>query len=464
MKKEEISDKKLLCYLSALVAAVIALILVIALPLSCAAPKVNLFDESIEKIDNPDQGFYRPVYVEVTDGGVKYNANIVNDGTQLYHLRVDISAFSKAVNGVADKELTPSALDGFSGVLQFLRSRGKNAVVRFAYDPKYGGQKDREPSMDTMLKHIEQVSGVLNKFPATVTAVEAGLLGPWGEMHSSKIATLKNKVAIAGKYLEETADGNLAVLVRTPDVIYGALGITINEIDGYAVAQSSPVYRLGMYNDGYLGTENDTGTYTDRAREVRFMSVQNGHLPYGGEVVLPDSKLHDIENCTPEMFAMGLSYLNIEWNGAVIDKWKNTYYTKKCGGDALYYGSTAFDYIQNHMGYRLVLRQSSLKYSAGELKVKLEIENVGFGNLFKSKQTKLILESESGAVTEIPCGTYAGGDAAFSAKCNLSGSYKAYVCFYGEEYGGKPNYAVRLANKDVWSERYKANFIGNVKI
>ena len=101
------------------------------------------YTESLEKIDNPDQGFYRPISVRMTDDGASYNKNIVNDSTQLYHLRIDISAFSAAVNGAADKQISSAALDGLRELLMFLKSRDKNAVVRFAYDPYYNGAKDK---------------------------------------------------------------------------------------------------------------------------------------------------------------------------------------------------------------------------------------------------------------------------------------------------------------------------------
>ena len=66
--------------------------------------KQNLnYTESIEKIDNPDQGFYRPIYVKVTESDTTFNKNIITKDTQLYHLRVDISQFSSKVNNSEDK-------------------------------------------------------------------------------------------------------------------------------------------------------------------------------------------------------------------------------------------------------------------------------------------------------------------------------------------------------------------------
>ena len=295
--------KKLILIMAAFVVAVVGLS-----ACSSARPQGEQqlnYAEIVERINNPDQGFYRPIYMRVGADGVSYNKNIVNATTQLYHLRIDISAFSHAVNGSADLELTQAALDGLDEALAFLRASDKNAIVRFAYDPSYNGSKDCEPELSMILHHIAQVCTVLNKYEPTITAIEVGLIGPWGEMHSSVIAKPENISQIVGAYLAQTE--SIPVLVRTPKMIYDYLGITVKEIDDYKIAATDKAYRLGLFNDGYLGSANDLGTYTDRAREVEFLSGQNAHLPYGGEVVIPTSTLHDIDKCLPEMYKLDLS-------------------------------------------------------------------------------------------------------------------------------------------------------------
>ena len=366
----------------------------------------------------------------------------MNAETQLYHLRVDISAFSKAVNGAADKPLTRPALDGLDELLSFLRGKDKNAVIRFAYDPGFGGSKDKEPSLPTILKHVEQTCGVLNGYSDAVTAIEAGLIGPWGEMHSSKIANAENITPIADKFLTQTE--NIPVLVRTPKMIYDYLGITLKDIDNFKVGKTDKAYMLGLYNDGYLGSDSDLGTYTDREREISFLSGQTNHLPFGGEVVVPDSKLHDIDVCLPEMHKIHLSYLNAEWNDAVIKKWKNSTYG---GEDKNYNGKTAFEYIENRMGYRFVLTNSVFALS-DNLRITLKLKNVGFGNLNKIKRAKLIFTDENGEVKFEREAKDFSGEEEYSVTAETeSGKYTVYLRVYGGEEGGKPLYCVRFARR-----------------
>ncbi|MCM1437664.1 MAG: DUF4832 domain-containing protein [Roseburia sp.] len=425
------------------------------------------YSESTEKINNPDQGFYRPIYVKVTEDGVTYNKNIVTEATQLYHLRIDISDFSKAVNGNSDRALSPSALSGLKELLSYLKEKDKNAVVRFAYDPSFGGKKDKEPSLSAILNHISHLCPLFQGYENTVTAIEAGMIGPWGEMHSSKIANAAAITPVTDAFLSGTTD--IPVLVRTPKMIYDYLGITINDIDDYTIESTAKAYRLGLYNDGYLGSDSDLGTYTDREREIEFLSGQTAHLPYGGEAVIPTSKLHDIDKCLPEMNKINLSYLNVEWNNQVIDKWKNSKYTYLCGVDKAYYGKSAFTYIENHMGYRFVLKKSVIGYSenASSLKVRLTFKNAGFGNLNRVKRAKLILVDGDGQVAaERNVLNFTGEtDYGFLMQANLAdGSYEVYLRFYGEESGGVPKYCLQFANDGLWSETLKANKIGGITV
>lgn len=421
--------------------------------------------ESTEKINNPDQGFYRPIYLKVTEDGATYNKNIVTTSTRLYHLRIDISAFSKAVNGKKDKQLNKAALNGLEELFSYLKENDKNAVVRFAYDPSYEGSKDKEPALNIILKHVEQVCPILNRYKNTVTAVEAGLIGPWGEMHSSAMANAENISPIIETFLSKTKD--IPVLVRTPKMIYDYLGITIKDIDDYKIAEDDKAYMLGLYNDGYLGSGSDLGTYTDREKEIEFLSGQTAHLPFGGEVVIPASPLHDIETCLPEMERINLSYLNVEWNNNVIDKWKNTYYTAACGNDSAYYNKTAFTYIENRMGYRFVLTNSTFKYSDNYfrgLKVDLSLKNVGFGNLNRKKNAKIIIADENGnAVFTKKLKEFTGSESlSFSVKPKLqSGKYEVYFQLYGEE-AATPLYCLQFANDGLWNEQLKANKIGSI--
>ena len=118
----------------------------------------------------------------------------MNTSDQIYHLRCDIYEFSGAVNSdKKDKKLTDIVLNWLDEFLYKIKKENKNAVIRFSYDPRYGGNIDKEPSFSTIETHVKQLSEIWNKYEDTLTAIEAGLLGPYGEMYTSEIATEKIK-------------------------------------------------------------------------------------------------------------------------------------------------------------------------------------------------------------------------------------------------------------------------------
>lgn len=469
--------KKLIFCLSSIFVIILAVVITViccwpekdqepAGPLKSYVQSINI-EESLQRISNPDQGFYHPIYVTAKENGINYAKWIVNDSTQLYHLRIDISAFSKAVNGDVDKLLTNEVLSGIEELFGYLKKQSKSAIIRFAYDPGFSGKANKEAGLDMIIKHIGQVCPILNKFETTITGVEVGLIGPWGEMHTSTIANKEHINPIIDMFLDKT--NNLPILVRTPNMIYNYLGITLNDIEKYKIDNTSKAYWLGLYNDGYLGSSSDLGTYTDREKEIKFLSQQTDHLPFGGEVVTPDSQLHDIENCLPEMAQIHLNYLNVEWNNSVIDKWKNSTYTQSCGKDENYYGQSAFTYIENHMGYRFVLTKSVFEFSDrfDKLNIKLSLDNVGFGNLNKSKFAKILFVNENSEIKySKQIKKFDGGE---NIDCSLDinfddGKYQVYLALYGEEFDGTTSYNLQFANCDIWDNELKANKIGEIDI
>lgn len=417
--------------------------------------------ESIERIENPDQGFYSPVCIPLLSENYNDKTYVIKDDRQLYHLRMDISAFSSKYNGGNDLPLDNAALTNLENTLNKYYEKDKSVVIRFAYDHNYEGVKDQEPSLDMMVTHVKQICGVLNKFRSTISAIEVGMVGPWGEMHSSACA--KDGVTISSlidTYLKETT--SFPVLVRTPAMIYNYLNITIDDIDNYVIEQTDLAYRLGLFDDGYLGSESDLGTYNDREKEINWIKNQTGHLPFGGEVVVPSSSLHNVDVCLPEMDLINLSYLNKSWNDAVIDKWKKTYYDEMCGKDAKYYGQTAYTYIENHLGYRFVLKESNFKYNENydDIEVELKIDNVGFGNLNKEKYLYVYIVDEGGKVHKKDLNIKTKDLSCTSLKFKLDGvKGKVYLGVKDKD----ERYPIRFANVDIYNSDLNANYIGCVK-
>lgn len=446
------------------------------------------YNESIEKINNPDQGFYFPIIVRINENGKVSSQDHVLEWNsdeakyQLYHLRIDISAFSKQVNKNEDIKLTSKALDYLNEELALFKSKGKNVIIRFSYHPNYDGAfNSLEPSFNMLLEHAEQVLQVINNYESTITAMEAGFIGSWGEMTSNSSymnATYYNQ--LIDKLLSNT--NNIPILVRTPNMIYDYAKVSANDVKANKqIELNEKTKQLGLYNDAFMKNWNDLGTYTNldgvdgnslRYTHIEFLKQFTNNTPFGGEALKPNGVLSYIDNCLPEMNDVNLSYLNGIYDSEVINMWKNQTYNSSCemGDNELYYNESAFTYIQNHMGYRLVLKNSTFNYSSkfNFLKVDLNIDNVGFGNFNKQKNVKLIfVDSNNQVVFQKQVGTYLGEKSiSYQTDINLNkGSYKVYLAIYSGEINNE-EYFVRFANRgeNSFNKTFNANLVGEITV
>ena len=422
------------------------------------------FIESKESIKNPDRGYYSPIYITITPD--TFNHKYDNDNN-LFHLRCDISQFSSAVNeDKKDKKLTDTALNNIDGYLKDLKSQNKNAIIRFTYAPGYGSDKDKEPAFSMIEEHIKQLSKIMNKYIDTLTAIEAGMLGPWGEMHSSKIATEENQAKVFKLWLENTKE--IPILGRYPRALFTYFNKTVDEMANYKITKDNIAYRLGLFNDCFLSSDNDVGTYKKREKEIEWISTINTHLPFGGEVCL-DYYLSDLENALPQMNTLSLSYLNYQFNKSVIvDKWQNVKYNSKLGKDSLFYGVSGYDYISEHMGYRFVIKSVDVKYKkGGNFELKINIKNVGFGNLLKTKNIDIIYANMTGGfISRNKVGEFKGENV-----INIYGKllekdhqdYKVFICIYGSIENDIIYYPIQFANINIYDKNLKANLLFSVQ-
>ena len=394
------------------------------------------YNDSKRSLSNPGRGFYRPQVFHVKRAN---NTPIENFYGRFLHLRAELSEFSSnawwnAPDTVFGNStpLTEDALNAIDKTFENMEQKGVSVIVRFCYDPWYNGHKNTTPDQQTVLTHIEQLAPILSKHQNVIIAFELGLYGAYGEMHSDTILSGKKgyeNVKEAVNYLFSLTPESFTILTRTPRYAAYALGFTdygkTFNVDSLAFkqiaeAKKDTIYRLGLFNDGYLGTEYDYGTFdadcnTGICREegVAWLETFGINTPYGGEA-LTTAPGYDTIN-TPDFlayegFRTHTSYLNIEWNNKLIEHWKNgtLFYARKSNPvDSIYNGLSGFKYIDDHLGYRFVLKKALLPDTLERqsiFKAKIQIQNTGFGNLTKKKVTTLILKKmvADSAIHEIP--------------------------------------------------------------
>lgn len=423
--------------------AVLGIFLFATAPLFAAGLVKQSIDttDAMATLDNFDRGFYTPQVLHLEPSGGK---PIEKPYGKLLHLRAEISEFSSnawlsidstggkrdTVRGVS-QDLTEDALNVLQQTFDNIRDFGGHVIVRVCYDPWYNGRSNVTPAHEWVLKHVKQLAPVLSKNTDVIVALEMGMHGAYGEMHSDTSITY-DRVAEAVNLMLRNTPPELKILTRTGNYSAKVLGFDNWGVDFHidgekfaeiAKAKGDTMYRVGMFNDGYLGTQYDYGTWgadckTSICREegVAWLEKYGINTPYGGEALTTASGYEVIN--TPEFlayegFRTHTSYLNIQWNNNLIDSWKKTTFKQKdfdydpARVDSL----SGFKYINDHLGYRFVLRESWITDTVGAdgiFKAKLRIQNVGFGNLTWNAPVRLaVLEDLEGSnLAMCPMPTY----------------------------------------------------------
>ena len=465
-------------------------------------------EESVAAVLNPDCGFYKPIACMLTGSATLPSAFSVPTlksyaGSHgVLHYRFGLERFSSNAGGT-DGALSADTLRCLSAGFQATREAGVTAIVRFSYDIN-GNLTDPEPSMEQIEQHIAQLGTVIDENADVIAAVETGMIGPWGEQHTTALGRQMaiGSSGIAYRLVDAWLDAvqSRTVNVRRPlyyvlwaQRAYPDLGITIDNIDTKTTALNAlggDALRVGVFNDGYLGNASDLGTFSDRGKEVRFLDFAASHTLYGGEVVTdrkytasdPFSVLNNYNTAqyiSKEGYTTHTSYLNIEWNNYVVEAWRQTVMQGLTGADAVYNDLSGKTYVQNRLGYRLLLcdAQSIAQCGKGGITgIRGTIRNVGFGNVVNKKNATVILREESGAgvdytlPVEIDLRTaHSGAELSYTLYFRLpadipSGFYNFYLRFgSAEEKSVTAARTVRFANRGAqYDERTGGNYAGMV--
>ena len=134
------------------------------------------------------------------------------------------------------------------------------------------------------------------------------------------------------------------------------LDLSVDDLVDFDSSKYANATRVGVYNDGYLGSSSDLGTFTNREAEIVFIGNQAQNTYYGGEVVADKNtgsigEYNSVLYLEKEGFITHTSYLNIDWNYEyVISKWQSNTYK---GSDLTYKNkATEFTFVNNRLGYR----------------------------------------------------------------------------------------------------------------
>lgn len=336
--------------------------------------------------------------------------------------------------GGADVPLDANALLAISNSFVKCRANGGTCIPRFAYTwDGWGGCEPDDFAM--ILTHIRQLGAVVSQFPDVIPAVECGIIGAYGEMHTSRYTAAEYANRIIDAWLDHTP-ASVALLVRSPAYITRYAGMTTAELlAAHPGPDGSAFDRIGLYNDGYLGTDYDYGTWSgpnspngfDRDQGRAYLAPRN--LPYGGEFAGVSDEyfaqsVHLLDtncfNLVAEWYDTHLSYLR------TIRSFDMTV-TKRLAAEEFsaarfafpsmpflgeYDGADLRTFCEDHMGARLVVREVRLVDRGAKARLTLWVENTGFGAFAWPQEVEVILGEDAmvagrlrGAARRLPAGT-----------------------------------------------------------
>ncbi|MBR6719047.1 MAG: DUF4832 domain-containing protein [Oscillospiraceae bacterium] len=459
---------------------------------ACAAARTDSGIDCTECTDtvlNPGMGYTTTLWYRCAPG----KTAVQNPAGSLVLMFIDIGAFSSGENGTkhddgtytpgTDYPLDDTFFAGLRGTFENCRQNGSTIAVRFRYDDD--GTRDPEPATFDMLKsHIRQIadSHLLDDYADILMYVESGFVGCYGEQWGGKYCSLEQKAELLDLMLDVVPDP-VPVTVRTPNIFAKWAGIEQKDLAEWTSEAGSRAARVGMYDDGYMGSDSDLGTYSNRANETAWLGRQAVTAYFGGEFSgnLEYAQQFDTylpENAVPEMYKTHLSYINSNIFGLYNDYTFGSKYDVPNADNSAYYGQTVRKFIRDHLGYRFVLRKSEMNETAaqgGLLDLHFAVENTGFVNPIRQQRAELLLERNGDYMrTDLDLDSrtwYSCTTSDIEQQIRLPGGiepgeWKVYLKLsVGDNTISQMHQrSVRFANNGIWNAGLGANYLGKVNV
>ena len=279
-------------------------------------------------------------------------------------LRLDIGVFR-------EKAIDAETLAFVGRILTRFAEAGKDIILRILYDIDGKGMVHEPASFGLVCEHMQSLGKVVAEHASEILLVQGLFVGSWGEMHDSKFLN-PAEIRELWQTWSSAAEGKIPLAVRKP--VYARM---IGEEAG-----------IGLYDDAMLTDETHMGTFGIRMRreasnleswraedEYVFIDKQMNRVPIGGEVI--GGETMDSEAIIKELRRLRVTYLNSIYHPDVLTRWKELPAPD---------GGNLYQYVGDHMGYRLVVREAKMR--RGQLVIAME--NEGFAPLYEAAQLRLV--------------------------------------------------------------------------
>lgn len=432
-------------------------------------PIVVSFPAPRETFPDPERGFKYLTYFEhvpfATPASVAEYKQLRQKNNITLHQHVYY------LTDYIDREVEQVYLDAFDANMQVLREAGCKCILRFAY--KHSEAEDNKPwdaTPEWSLRHLEQFKPYIQKNADVIFCMEAGFVGVWGEwwyttgypMAPQTKEEIEPRVRLLDAMLEVLPETR-QVLVRTPQYKFWYLDyyhLPFEPIETTQAHTSFASSRIGAYNDCFISSANDVGTYRDD-EDRAFWAEDTKYTIIGGEICA-NCALTDALHAISEMEKYHFTYCNDgEWHDNQT-KWKAQGY---------------WETICQRMGYRLVLDSATYKEKLenGFFSVNLTLHNEGFAAPQNPRDVEIILKNEDTAYVFKqynidPRFWLPGEPISLILRADMSnkpkGGYMVYLNLPDpyETLHNNPLFSIRCANHGVWAAHLGYNRLFSVTL
>lgn len=393
---------------------------------------------STENFSNPERGWYKYSKAQSTTtfsflSQSSLTSSRINEKITLILRIYDLGAFK---NTPISQTFLNNILKDFST----LRLSGVKAIVRF----RYTEDDAIDATKSQIISHIEQLKTITVPNQDVISNIEAGFIGQYGEWYYTN--NFGNNGVVSAQNLADRKEIGLKILELAPDRMVAFRTPSFQQIiSGTTSISSAEAYngsaksRVALHNDAFLSSSSDVGTFKNTAVEYPYLEGQSKYTFCGGESNQLNSTYQNCTNAVSMLNKFHYNYLNIGYYGATLDLWKT-------GG--------CYDEVQRRLGYRFELLNSTITNNS----LTINLQNVGFGNVFNQRKAFIVLRNTSTNVEySFPINSdvrlwHRGAQTQIVQNLNLDVPVGTYSLFLNlpDPQIANPLFSIQFANVGVW--------------
>jgi hypothetical protein len=393
---------------------------------------------STENFSNPERGWYKYSKAQSTTtfsflSQSSLTSSRINEKVTLILRIYDLGAFKNT-------PISQTFLDNILKDFNTLRLSGVKAIIRFRYT-----EVDAvDATKAQIISHIEQLKTITIPNQDVISNIEAGFIGQYGEWYYTN--NFGNNGVVSAQNLADRKEIGLKILELAPDRMVAFRTPSFQQIiSGTTSISSTEAYngsaksRVALHNDAFLSSSSDVGTFKNTAVEYPYLEGQSKYTFCGGESNQLNTTYQNCTNAVSMLNKFHYNYLNIGYYGATLDLWKT---------------SGCYDEIQRRLGYRFELLNSTISNNS----LTINLQNVGFGNVFNQRKAFIVLRNTSTNVEySFPINSdvrlwHRGTQTQIIQNLNLDVPVGTYSLFLNlpDPQIANPLFSIQFANVGVW--------------